>query len=413
MLALPLQESNRIPTFADSMLFQVLWRNQPIWQIVGSIIGTFMGITLLLLAWQTHHSFQNYLEKQDELFPSKYLTVSKSVSLLSNLPGMKPQFSDKEVETMRSTPGVKDLSTYAAANFKTEAIIKIGMGQAYQTELFLESVPTRFLEQPPENWAWTPESTYLPALLPNSFLQLYNFGFAPANGYPQISKSMMAKVPITLEMKWKNGKTQQISARIIAFSDRITSVLVPEEFLKWANAQHPEPGKPKPIHRLLLLAETPLTPELSSELEKYETNQELLKEGESHKLLQYAIQTTSVIGLALFVMSLLAYWLSFQVVMYRSNRHLRTLIHIGYPPSTLLWHYIRILIAIGLSLAMFSTIAVTKVQESVGKLSDQLGLELTTPTWSVTLSQSIIPISAIIIVQIIFIRANLHKLANS
>lgn len=413
MLALPLQESSRIPTFVDSMLFQVLWRNQPIWQIIGSIIGTFMGITLLLLAWQTHHSFQNYLQKQDELFPSKYLTVSKSVSLLSNLPGMKPQFSDKEVEIMRTTPGVKDMSTYAAANFKTEAVIKIGMGQAYRTELFLESVPTRFLEQPPENWTWTPDSPYLPALLPNSFLQLYNFGFAPANGYPQVSKSMMAKVPITLAMQWQDGSTRQISARIIAFSDRITSVLVPEEFLKWANDQHPEPGKAKPIHRLLLLAETPLTPELSSELEKYETNQELLKEGESHKLLQYAIRVTSLIGLALFGMAILAYWLSFQVVMYRSNQHLRTLIHIGYPPSTLLWHYVRILLGIGFSLAMFSTIAVAKIQHSVREVSGQMGLELTTPAWSVTFTQSLIPITAIILVQIIFIYSNLHKLASS
>ena len=395
------------------MLFQVLWRNQPFLQILGSILGTFMGITLLILAWQTHHSFQEYSKKQDELFPSRYLTVSKSVTLLSNLPGMKPQFTEEEVDSLKKTPGVKELATYAAAEFKTEAVIKIGMGQAYRTELFLESVPTHFLENPPENWDWSPESPYLPALLPNSFLQLYNFGFAPANGYPQISKSMMAKVPITLAMKWKNGSTKQVSARIIAFSDRITSVLVPEEFLNWANAQHPKSSKTKPIHRVLLLAETPITEELTTELEKYETNQELLKDGEAHHLLQFAIKTTSILGVSLLVMALLAYWLSFQVVMYRSNQHLQTLIHIGYPPSTLLWHYIRILIGIGVALTAFSTIAVVYIQKYSLEFSDQMGLELTIPSWSTTLSQVLIPVLAIIIVQIIFIRSNLHKLASS
>jgi hypothetical protein len=402
-----------LPRLLAFMLFQVLWRNQPIWQILGSIFGTFLGITLLILAWQTHQSFQQYLEKQDELFPSKYLTVSKSVSLLSNLPGMKPQFSEEEVETLRKTPGVKELATYAAAEFRTEAIIKIGMGQAYQTELFLESVPTHFLENPPENWDWSPDSPFLPALLPNSFLQLYNFGFAPANGYPQISKSMMAKVPITLAMKWKNGTTRQVSARIIAFSDRITSVLVPEAFLEWANAQQPQSPKNKPIHRVLLLAETPITPQLTTELEKYETNQELLKDGEAHHLLQFAIKTTSVLGLALFLMALLAYWLSFQVVMYRSNQHLQTLLHIGYPPCTLLWHYIRILLGIGFMLCIFSTFAVIQIQEFTSEFSQQMGLELTTPGWIVTLSQVTVPIIGIILVQILFIRTNLQKLASS
>ena len=224
---------------------------------------------------------------------------------------------------------------------------------------------------------------------------------------------MMSKVPITLAMKWQNGSTQQVSARIIAFSDRITSVLVPEEFLKWANAQQPRSGKGKPIHRVLLLAETPITEELSTKLEKYETNQELLKDGEAHHLLQFAIKTTSLLGVSLLVMALLAYWLSFQVVMYRSNQHLQTLIHIGYPPSTLLWHYIRILIGIGITLTAFSTIAVVYIQKYSLEFSDQMGLELTIPSWSTTLSQVLIPVLAIIIVQIIFIRSNLYKLASS
>ena len=85
------------------MLFKLLWRNQSLWQILGASLGALTGITLLLMTLQTRESFHHVLENEDELFPAKYLTLSKKVSLLSNLPGMRPSFSNREIENLKKT----------------------------------------------------------------------------------------------------------------------------------------------------------------------------------------------------------------------------------------------------------------------------------------------------------------------
>lgn len=395
------------------MLYQVLWRNQPLWQVFGACAGAFLGVTLLVLAWETHKSFQDYLESQDELFPPRYLTLAHKVSLMSNLPGFKPLFKEAEIEELRNTPGVEDITPFTTANFQAEVIFKVGAFKAYRTELFLEALPPRFLENPPENWDWKPGDTHLPALLPNSFLQLYNFGFAPANGYPQVSKGAIGKVPLTLMVPGKGGRPMPIQARISAFSDRITTILVPKSFLDWANALQPPSKSRSDVHRVLLKAQTPILPELSAKLDTYETNRELLGESKANQLLQFALGTTASIGLVLLLVAFLAYWLSFQMILHRSTEHLRTLLYIGYPPRILFLHYLRILLAIAMILLVCATIAACRTQIYSAELISRLGLDLVTPAWTQTLHHAAIPIVLLTVAQAITIRSTLYKLARS
>ena len=395
------------------MLYQVLWRNQPLWQVFGACAGAFFGVTLLVLAWETHNSFQDYLKKQDELFPPATSPWLHKVSLMSNLPGFKPLFKQAEIEELRNTPGVEDITPFTTANFQAEVIFKVGAFKAYRTELFLEALPPRFLENPPENWDWEPGSPHLPALLPNSFLQLYNFGFAPANGFPQVSKGAIGKVPLTLMIPGKGGRPMPIQARISAFSDRITTILVPQSFLDWANALQPPSKARDEIHRVLLKANAPIQPELSAKLDQYETNRELLGESKANQLLQYALGTTGSIGLILLLVAFLAYWLSFQMILHRSTTHLQTLMYIGYPPDTLFHHYLRILLVIAAILLVGSTIAACRAQDYSAELIGRLGLDLTTPIWSQTLVHAAIPITILTFGQALSIRSTLFNLARS
>ena len=394
------------------MLFQVLWKKQPLWQLLGASAGTFLGITMLLLVWQSNQAFQEYLQKEDQIFPPRYLTLAKKVSILSNIPGLKPHFSEEEMETLRNTEGVEDLTPYTAANFNAEAILQFGDAQAYRTELFLESIPARFMEAPPKDWEWTPESDYLPVLLPNSFLQLYNFGFAPANGYPQVSKKMIGKVPITLLLPRPKRLPKSVPARIVAFSDRITSILVPESFMQWANALQ-DTTKTKPIHRILLKTQTPLSPELTEHIRSYETNQEMLKEGKADRLFKLALNTTGGFGIVLLLIAVLAYWLSFQMILHRSASNLKTLLHIGYPPRTLWLHYFRVQLIISTILLILATITITEFQQYAQNFTSKLGLELTMQPWFSTFLQALLPIVVILFLQTLSIRAHLNKLASS
>ena len=397
------------------MLFKLLWRNQSLWQILGASLGALTGITLLLLTLQTRESFNHVLESEDELFPAKYLTLSKQVSLLSNLPGMRPSFSNREIAKLKQHAGIIEATTFSAAGFQSIAIMAIPNFPEYQTELFLESIPVEFLESLPADWKWTPESPHVPILLPNSFLHLYNFGFAPANGYPQVSKSMIHKVGFTLLLRGESGKKLMLPARISAFSDRITTILVPESFMKWSSDQLTADNKPIPPYRILLKTRTPISQDLLDLLEKkkYETNSELLNGSKAANVAKLALGGTGVIGLLLLLLAFLAFWLSFQVLIHRSSSQLRTLLHIGYPPKQLFRHYLVVFLGIGLTLYLLAIAVASVAIAKTAVIAGNYGVELKPGLQPNTLIWTLAPTATLVFLQCLSMRATLEKLSRN
>ena len=397
------------------MLFKLLWRNQPLWQLLGASLGALVGITLLLVSLQGRESFNHLLEKEDELFPPRYLTLSKKISILNNLPGMRPSFSKREINKLKHHPGIMDATPFKAADFKSLAIMAIPNLAAYQTELFLESLPAHFLESLPKDWDWQPGNPYVPILLPNSFLHLYNFGFAPANGYPQISKGMVNKVNFTLHLRNNEGDVQILPARIAAFSDRITTILVPDPFMAWASEELATGKKTLPPYRILVKTRTPIPQELTAYLEKedYETNQELLKGAKAAGLAKLALGGTGAIGLLLLLLAFLAFWLSFQMLVQRSANQLRTLLHIGYPPGTLSKHYLFVFLGIGMILFIMALLAASLTMDRLASMVSNHGIELVGRLSGRTLSWAFLPTAVLILAQCTSMRSTLEKLARS
>ena len=68
-------------------------------------------------------------------------------------------------------------------------------------------------------------------------MNLYNFGFAASQGLPQVSEGLFTKIPFQLIIG--KGENQQIyQARIVDFTTKINTILVPENFLEWANEKY-------------------------------------------------------------------------------------------------------------------------------------------------------------------------------
>ncbi|MEK9985325.1 MAG: hypothetical protein VW879_11345, partial [Opitutae bacterium] len=251
---------------------------------------------------------------------------------------------------------------------------------SYHTELFLESVPAGFLGSLPNSWNWKKGTKHVPILLPNSFLHLYNFGFAPANGYPMVSKGMINKVSFTLHLQNKEGKTLTLPARIAAFSDRITTILVPQNFMQWASLELQDSVESLPTYRVLLKTQTPIPEAFRKFLErkKYDANQELLKETKVAQLANIALGTSGIVGLILLLMAFLAFWLSFQVLVQRNAQNLRVLLHIGFPPRILTQHYLISFLSIGIVVFILATIAANLSAHQLSTFALISGIELET-----------------------------------
>ena len=116
---------------------------------------------------------------------------------------------------------------------------KTGLGRAARADLFFESVPDSFLDQKPESWEWEENATFVPIMVPKFYLDLWNFGLAPSRSeYPALSMETASLMPI--EIFIGSEKSVIMQGRFVAFSKRINSVLVPRNFLEWANTRFAE-----------------------------------------------------------------------------------------------------------------------------------------------------------------------------
>ena len=160
--------------------------------------------------------------------------------MLLNLSSNSEVFSLDEISRIKQIDGVQDLGRFSRNHFPVTVHIwpsgKIGFGAAARADLFFESID-RFLDQIPEEWGWEENDSFVPIMVPKFYLDLWNFGLAPArHEYPALSRETAKSMPIEIFLG-ENGSKKMIG-RFVAFSKRINSVLVPEDFLQWANQKY-------------------------------------------------------------------------------------------------------------------------------------------------------------------------------
>ena len=79
--------------------------------------------------------------------------------------------------------------------------------------------------------------------LPRNYLNLYNFGFAQSRSLPQLSEGVMGMVNLDIRITGV-GRTENFKGKIVGFSNRLNTILVPETFMTWANNEF-RPGAEK------------------------------------------------------------------------------------------------------------------------------------------------------------------------
>ena len=90
------------------------------------------------------------------------------------------------------------------------------------TYLFFESIPDEFFDIKPDGWDFDPEAPVIPIVLSKDYLTLYNFGFAPTRGMPQLSEDIIKKVPLKIRLSG-NGNSGTFDAREAQYHSRTGS----------------------------------------------------------------------------------------------------------------------------------------------------------------------------------------------
>ncbi len=321
------------------MIRKLILGNQSYSQLGIVLFGSLFGLLLTVASIQLYIDFKSIFDNKKELISSQFLVVNKPVSLANTITGNKAVFTPEEMDEFRTLKSIEKVGFFKANRFRAQTGIAL-QDQEMMTDMFFESVPDEFLDIKISNWKWRPGEA-VPVILPTDYLNLYNFGFAPSQGLPQISKGMAKMAPMKVIISGRE-QSETLTGYIAGFTDRINSILVPESFIDYAN-EHFGKSEDAGISRLVVLCKDPGDSELMDFLEQkgYETNLELLKSGKMSALLKMALSIVLLVGFVIVLLAVLGFIQYAQLLMSNSRYEIKNLLHLGYSPSFLFTQYMK------------------------------------------------------------------------
>jgi hypothetical protein len=359
------------------ILNKLLLRNARNGRLASAWIALCTGCTLLLLSVMIWSAFRDLLSgkgSQDSL-GSTFLTVSKQVSDASMADKNSTQITKPDLEQIGKAPQIQDVGLLTPANFKVAA--SLGSGQmSFYTLLFLEAAPDRFMDQMPETWKWEEGDNTIPIILSRDFLNMYNYIFAPSQGLPLLSEQSVKALGFTLTMG--DGPAQvNYRAQVEGFSDRISSVLVPQSFIDYGNKRFAPTGAAK-VSRVIVKVGDPSNKEFTSFLEqhKYTTNSEQLRFSKMRSVVEVVSVATGILALLLIGIGALVFILFIELTMAQAQAAVKLLLQIGYSPKMLSSYLIKKYIPIMLSALLVALLIAAALQFAAARNLASIQLQI-------------------------------------
>ncbi|MBO5624502.1 MAG: ABC transporter permease [Prevotella sp.] len=311
------------------LVWKLLRQHISIGQFVGFFFANLFGMLIVLLGIQFYHDVVPVFTAEDSFMSSDYVIVSKKIGMGTTLSGRSHDFSPAEVENLGSQPFVRHIGAFTSARYKVEATMGINGKSILNTELPIESVPDEFIDVPLSNWNYTEGDQTIPIILPRSYINMYNFGFAQNHQLPRISDGLMGMIDFHLYIKGNEFK-----GRVIAFSNRLNSILVPQKFMAWSNIQFAPDEQSTPT-RLLVDMENPTDKAVVRYMEKngYEVEDDKLQAEKTTYFLRLIVTMVMMVGLVISILSFYILMLSIYLLVQKNADKLENLLLIGYSPS--------------------------------------------------------------------------------
>jgi hypothetical protein len=355
-----------------NLLFRILIVQNRKRSMVLSGLGLLFGFFILLSAFALYSLVKNSLEHDKQIFGSDFIVINKKVSMLNTLSVAKSEFTPEELNDLKQQEFISSVAPFVSNAFKIGAYTEASANMpGFYTELFFQAVPDKYLNIDDKRWKWSDDQREIPIIFPGDYLKLYNFGFATSQGLPQLSASTISKVSIKVKISSPKGDEIYL-ARIIGITDRINSILVPMDFIEWANEEYGVEEKMQKPSMILLETPNASDPKLYSYIEEqnYETNTEKLKNSKATFALKVAFYIMVFIGGVITFLSLLMFLLSMEILILRSKDDLKRLFYIGYSFKSIMKVYTILLLALLFSI---NVLTLAGIHISVSQLVSYLG----------------------------------------
>ena len=321
------------------LVWKLLRQHISIPQFAGFAFANLLGMLIVLFGFQFYHDVLPVFTQQDSFMKADYLIMSKKIGVGSTISGRTHTFSGSEIDDLSSQKFVTKIGKFTSTEYKVDASMGVNGVNILNSELFFESVPDGFVDVSLKDWKYEEGSKEVPIILPRTYINMYNFGFAQSHSLPKISDGLMGMIDFQIFLQ-AGGKKEQFKGKVIGFSSRLNTILVPQAFMDWSNREFAPNDHSDPT-RLIVEVGNPADENISKYLEDngYEVETDKLDAEKTTYFLKMIVSMVMVIGLVISMLSFYILMLSIYLLVQKNSSKLENLLLIGYSPGRVAMPY--------------------------------------------------------------------------
>ncbi len=315
-------------------------------QLAGFSLASLIGLTIVILAVQFHQDVRPIFDDEESFIKKDYLIITRAVSTAGTLLGANNEFSQAAIDDIQAQPWCRKVGKFSSNDYSLYATIGVGGGNSMGTMLFFESIPTEFIDVADSDWKFDPSKPEIPVIMSRDYLSLYNFGFAASQGLPQVSEGIISKVPLEFTLRG-NGHNDNLKGHIVGFSNRLNTIVVPQDFMKWSNERYGS-GLDRNPSRLIVEVNSPGDVKMQTYLEEhgYQVAGEKMQQGKAQYFLTLVVSIVIVVGIIISLLAFFVLMLSIYLLLQKNTKKLQDMLLLGYSPTEVARPYINMVLAI-------------------------------------------------------------------
>lgn len=336
------------------MIWKLLRQHISIGQLAGFFLANLFGMFIVMLACQFYSDVNPVFTAPDSFLKNNYIIIGKKSGAVGSFSSAGNTFSSSEVDEISSQPFAKTVGVFTSAEYKVGARMSIAGSEMLNSDITFESVPDAFLDTDLSNWKYSEGQTVVPIILPRSYIAMYNFGFAKGKSLPRLSEGLVGMIDLKLFIHG-NGNSGQFKGRVVGFSNRMNTILVPQAFIEWSNA-HFAPDSHSQPSRIIMEVANPADETVAQYIENhdYETYNDNLQAQKTTWFLRLVVTMVMAVGIVITLLSFYILMLSIYLLVQKNTDKLQNLLLIGYSPQSVARPYQLLTLLLNIGVLVFA-----------------------------------------------------------
>lgn len=340
-----------------NLVWKLLRQHISIAQFVGFFFANLCGMLIVLLGYQFYNDVMPVFTGEDSFMKSDYIIVEKKIGTGSTLSGRSNAFTEADIDGLKAQNLAVKVGAFTPNQYQMTAHMGVGGTNVLNTELFIESIPDGFVDAPKADWRYSPGEREVPVILPRSYIAMYNFGFAQSRKLPKISDGLVGMIDFDIFIQ-ADGRNASFKGKVIGFSNRVSSILVPQAFMDWSNVTF-APGKHSDPTRLIVEPDNAKTELMASYFDKkgYEVEDDKMEAEKTTYFLRLMVTGVMAVGLVISLLSFYILMLSIYLLVQKNSTKLENLLLIGYSPHSVARPYQLLTIGLNCGVLVIALVA--------------------------------------------------------